>query len=85
MRVAEGPRPVLSVPARPGVSPAPPVCPLTGKRCFGKAAAKREAAWWRRRWMARMEAYPCPSGGHWHVGNDRPRKPRRRRGKAHRK
>lgn len=64
--------------------PAPATCRLTGKRCFSKAEAKREAAWWRVRRLARMEAYVCPGGGHWHVGNVRPRKPRRR-GKARNK
>lgn len=49
------------------------VCPLTSKYRLTKATAKRQAAWWRRRRFARMNAYRCACGS-WHIGNDN-RKP----------
>lgn len=69
-----------STPGCPGCLPDPETCLVTGKRRLAQQAAKTEAAWWRRRWLSRMQAYRCRSCGAWHVGNDRPRKP----GKARR-
>lgn len=51
-------------------------CPITGKRRLDRRQAHAEARWWRRSWMARMNAYWCRSCSSWHVGNN-VRKPRR--------
>ena len=52
-------------------------CPKTGKRRLDESRAKADARWWRRSWLARMNAYHCRACGGWHVGNARARKPRR--------
>jgi hypothetical protein len=58
-------------------------CLVTGKRMLTRKGAHREAVWWRRSRLARMQHYSCGSCGAYHVGNSQGRKPRRR-GKARR-
>lgn len=39
------------------------------KRTYGRRAARRAARILRREHGEHVRAYPCPWGGHWHVGH----------------
>jgi hypothetical protein len=49
------------------------ICNKTGKKCWSRKQAMRQANWWRSHRFANMRHYQCASGeyGHWHVGNVR--------------